>query len=418
MRRALIAILAVLALPLAMVAPAGAQEELGFEINPTAGSPGDVVTGLVDPADVAEHCTTDLEAFQARFAELLAGPFGGGGEMGELFDRFFPGGTFVFESYDQVAYSMTGIVLLGLSGIIGPEPAQEALPQTFVLTFADIETQEPVGERSTFDPNTGFGQVTVPDVDPGLWAVAAACVGPSLDLDVLEAGIRASGAFLQELGFPLTGDVTGPEATAFMQAFLGSQLTGFELLIEFLGAIGPDLLEGILVPDAQGTQTFCVDCEPPPSQNLLDQFCGVLPGVQAVPDRLAELFGGVDINDPSTFPSVDAIEAFVNEVSALLEQGDTSVPPTVQPQWTIATAELRELVFGLTAVGFDFALLVDLSPEDADRILEVAGGEGPPDPEFDAAVEVLTAFFVDNCVPPEGAAPAATPTQAVVRFTG
>ena len=93
MRRALIAILAVLSLPVVMAVPAGAQEELGFEINPTEGTPGDVVTGLVDPADVAEHCTTDLEAFQARFQELLEGPFAGGGETGELFGRFFPGGT-------------------------------------------------------------------------------------------------------------------------------------------------------------------------------------------------------------------------------------------------------------------------------------------------------------------------------------
>ena len=71
---------------------------------------------------------------------------------------------------------------------------ETALPQTFVMTFASVVTQQPVGELGHFDPTTGAGSVVVPNVAPGLWAVAATCVGPSLDLDFLEAGIRANGA--------------------------------------------------------------------------------------------------------------------------------------------------------------------------------------------------------------------------------
>jgi hypothetical protein len=58
-----------------------------------------------------------------------------------------------------------------------------------VLTFADLATQEPVGELSSFDPVTGVGPVVVPDVTPGPWAVAAVCIAPTLDLEALDAGI-------------------------------------------------------------------------------------------------------------------------------------------------------------------------------------------------------------------------------------
>src|SRR5690606_1548726 len=103
----------------------------------------------------------------------------------------------------------------------------------------------------------------------------------------------------------------------------------------------------------------------------------------------------------------------VTEVRTLLEQGDTTVPPTVRPQWLIATEDLRDLVFGLTAVGFDFELLVDLSPDSAERLIEAGTGAGEPDAEFDAAIEVLTEFFVANCIPPEDAGPATPPADAI-----
>ncbi|HEX6239173.1 MAG TPA: hypothetical protein VFZ68_18385 [Acidimicrobiales bacterium] len=270
------------ALTVATVAPAGAQEEpaaLGFAVDKTQAQPGALVLGKADAGDVAEHCTTELEAFQARFGELVERlAFFVDGERNPFLDRFFPEDVqnlFEVENHDQLAYTLLLFVALGLQGFTGPEPAEQALPQTFVMTFADIATQAPVGERGNFDPDTGDGSVVVPDIEPGLWAVAAACVGPIVeDLDALEAGIRQGGAFLQEIGVPEPdGDLVGPEIVAFMQEFLSSEATGLELIIEFVTAIGPDLLEPIMVPDAFGAVLFCIlddqgncpsDEEPPP----------------------------------------------------------------------------------------------------------------------------------------------------------
>jgi hypothetical protein len=236
-------------------APAGGQEgppSLGFSVDRTEGAPGEQIDGQVDVADIAARCTTDLEAFQARFQELASGPFAGLLPEGELFDRFFPEGDFVFESFDQAAYLMTGLAAGGI-GSNFDGAAETALPQTFAMTFADIATQEPVGDRGTFDPSTGVGSVAVPDVDPGLWAVAAACVGPVRDINGLEAGIQRSGAFLESIGMPV--DITSPEFGAFVRDFLGDEEATD---LDFVAAIGPELVESIVEPDALGVQIFCV----------------------------------------------------------------------------------------------------------------------------------------------------------------
>src|SRR5690606_28826721 len=124
------------ALTVATVAPAGAQEEpapLGFAVDKTQAQPGILVLGKANAADVAEHCTTDVEEFQARFQDRFNGRFASGIADGELFDRFFPGGSFdPIENHDQVAYILTGFVVLGLGA--SPELAADALPQTFVMT--------------------------------------------------------------------------------------------------------------------------------------------------------------------------------------------------------------------------------------------------------------------------------------------
>jgi hypothetical protein len=260
MRRVLTALVAVGALVAFAAAPAGAQEELGLETNILEGQPGEIVAGQVDTDDIAENCVTQLEAFQARFGELfeIFNDFSEGG----FASRFFDVTNQLVENHDQLAYLFTGLAALGISANLGGA-AEDALPQTFVFTFADIATQEPVGEMGNFDPATGEGLVTVPDIEPGQWAVAAACVGPILDdLDALEAGIRANGAFLQELGVPLPENPQDPfgdpALQEFMQEFLGSEATGLALIIEFLGVIGPDLLEPIVTPDALGAVIFCI----------------------------------------------------------------------------------------------------------------------------------------------------------------
>ena len=244
--------------------PARAQAPLGFTIAPTQGVPGDTVTGQVNVADVAASCVTDLTAFQARFQAVLDGPYAGGSNSGELFSRFFPGGEFVFDNCDQAAYSLTGITVLGIgANIMGA--AETALPQTFAMTFADIATQQPVGELGHFDPATGAGSVVVPDVTPGPWAVAAACVGPSLDVDFLETGIRKNGTFLESLGFP-TCDINDPAFAEFVMELLGPDAD----LFAFLNAFGPTFIQNIVTPDALGVQIFTVLAPPPQAiQNVI-----------------------------------------------------------------------------------------------------------------------------------------------------
>jgi hypothetical protein len=164
-------------------------------------------------------------------------------------------------------------------------------------------------------------------------------------------------------------------------------------------------------------QLFIVGCVLPESTNDVAAFCGVLPDLQGVPDELGALFAGTDINDLATYPEPAAIEAFVGQVDALLDAGDAVVPKDVRSAWLTATDGLRELVAGLAAASFDFQTIVDNNPEQAQELLDAAEGEAPPDPETDAAIETLTAFFLENCVPPEPPAPP-TPVAVTPRFTG
>jgi hypothetical protein len=231
-----------------LAGPASAQAPLGFSITPTEGFPGDVVHGMVNTNDIAANCVTDLAEFQARFQHLASDPdlFNNTAAGGALFDRFFPTGNFDWENYDQLSYAFTALVVLGISVNIN-DAAVDALPQTFVMTFADIATQDPVGEMGNFDPDTGEGSVVVPDVDPGLWAVAATCVGPSFDVDTLEAGMRSSAPFIESLNLP-----GAPDFEAVLEQL------GFDGLFALLGEIGPTLLEPIVTPDALGIQLFTV----------------------------------------------------------------------------------------------------------------------------------------------------------------
>src|SRR5690606_2502660 len=60
------------ALTIGTTVPAGAQQEpeaLGFAVDKTQAPPGALVLGKVDTDDVAEHCTTEVEAFQQLFLE-------------------------------------------------------------------------------------------------------------------------------------------------------------------------------------------------------------------------------------------------------------------------------------------------------------------------------------------------------------
>jgi hypothetical protein len=238
--------------------PATAQvAPLGFTIDPTQGVPGTFITGQVDPADVAASCVTDLAEFQAQFTVLLDEVFdvNGNPTQTELFQRFFPGQTdFIFENCDQLAYSITGLTSFGIALNVNGA-AETALPQTFVLTFADLATQEPIGELSTFDPVTGTGTVVAPNLAPGSYPVVATCVEPSLDLDVLEAGIRETGDFLRSLGF--TDEICDPNIPEF-QAKVEELFGEGTDLFAFLEAIGPDVVQNIVEFAALGIQFFTI----------------------------------------------------------------------------------------------------------------------------------------------------------------
>jgi hypothetical protein len=249
-----------------------AQAPLGFTIDPTQGVAGTIVTGQVDPADVAESCVTDLAEFQARFDDLTFNVLAFSAPD-PLWLRFFPADVTdiltTVETHDQLAYTLTLLVAVGVASNTGGA-AEAALPQTFVMTFADLATQEPVGELGSFDPVTGVGSVVTPDVACGPWPVVATCVGPTFDRDALEAGIRSSGAFLEEIGAPAVSPIA-PEFEAWAQGYLGSMNTGFDLLIEFATAVGPTLIQNIVEFDALGLQIFNVLCRPPQAiENVIE----------------------------------------------------------------------------------------------------------------------------------------------------
>jgi hypothetical protein len=240
--------LAVSALTVALAAPAGAQEELGFEIDPTEGPVGSTVNGQVDTDDVAEHCTTELADFQALFGEridlVVESVFGTDFPLQEEITNF--------EELVGAFYFLIRAGVSGLEGLSDPddELAAGVLAQTFVMTFADIATQQPVGETGNFDPNTGEGSVVVPDVDPGLWAVAAACVSPTTDPEVIAAAVSGAAEFVEaeldfEEPFPSVLDLA-------LEGLQGGPI------VDTLQEIGPTLIQPLMVPDAFGFDIFCV----------------------------------------------------------------------------------------------------------------------------------------------------------------
>jgi hypothetical protein len=236
--RAAAAVATIAALSLAAVPPAAANESppaLGFEIDPTEGSPGDEVLGQVDVDDVAEHCATTAEELQAAFQ-----PFGEA--LAPLQATYAPAEGAEHMEPEYLAWQQLNLLALVISGnVLGS--AETALPQTFVMTFADVDTQEPVGERGNFDPDTGAGAVLVPDVAPGPWAVAATCVAPSTDTAVIQSAIGEGAAFLAE-----ALDLPDPLPVDFAIADP----------IGFLTEAGPTLLAPLMQPVATGSQLFCV----------------------------------------------------------------------------------------------------------------------------------------------------------------
>jgi hypothetical protein len=153
-------------------------------------------------------------------------------------------------------------------------------------------------------------------------------------------------------------------------------------------------------------------------------FCKAIVGLPGIQTALKDLIGLVVPGDSNTYPSVGEMKTFVDDTQAILDAGDASVPGTVAPQWQLATASIRSLLFGFTAIGYNWALLPVASQ--TALVLGVNGGSIPgitPDLLTVSAGTVLTDFYLSECVPPAppGPAPAPAPTpvsNVSPRFTG
>jgi hypothetical protein len=324
--RLAVAALAVAAMTLGIAAPAAAQEDLGFEIDPTEGFPGDIVNGQVDVADVAQHCITDPVEFVEQFVDLedpfsgVSPPYRAALEQWFIENWPTPGDTTTSEDPLHFAAFVATFFPLGLAldlpmfGGDG-ELIEGALAQTFVMTFADIATQEPVGEMGNFDRDTGAGQVTVPDVAPGLWAVAAACVGlpDEISVDDIDAALQVAAAFVEanfETPYP-----TGLDTPEFAAA---------------AGQIAPVIIQELVEPHALGFELFDVlsDEEPPVEEPPVDEAAAAKAVAKAVakvtidititgvdPDAVSVMADalGVDVvataAAPTAAPAAQAVEA-------------------------------------------------------------------------------------------------------------
>jgi hypothetical protein len=335
---------------------ARAQAPLGFTIDPTEGRLGDTVSGQVNPADIAAGCVTDIAQFQARFLELFTGPYASGAPEGPFFEHFFPGGEFVFENTNQTAYSLTGIVVLGISQNI-QGAADTAFPQTFVMAFADVATQQPIGDLGQFDPTTGVGSVTVPDLPPGPAVIAATCVGPTLDVDALIAGIERNGAFLTSIGAP--ADLNSPEFAAFVEQFAGQGAD----LFTFLNLIGPDLIQGIVEFDALGLAPFTV-LETPPTDRINDALADI-DALVAAGDLERGPSRGLskhlehalrDLDRGKTEQACNQLDAFVSQANDKANEG--VLPPDAAADLTEQVAAIQSQL-GCNGTGSPSGAFVD-----------------------------------------------------------
>ncbi len=265
--RLALAVVAVGALTVGGAAPARGQAPLGFTIAPTAGRPGDVVSGQVNTTDVAANCVTDVEGVQARFLEfglVASGEFLARYPDGPYPPGEFPEGQPLPTSRLTEFLGWTAYGLLGGGVSSSAENAEVVLPQLFVMTFADLATQQPIGQIGSFDRVTGVGSVVVPDLPRGPWAVAAACVMPSIEVADIESGVqRVSALWIEQFGLPELIDESNVDEVVriFNEEILGCESDPCDLEATFTAFTlrwGPTLLSYIAEFDALGVQIFTV----------------------------------------------------------------------------------------------------------------------------------------------------------------
>jgi hypothetical protein len=224
---------ATLVIAVCLAGPASAQAPLGLSIDPTEGFPGDVVHAMVNTDDIDANCATTTDQIQAAFFSTY---YTMGNDL-DTINMYFPDYPDVdvipAQNYDQLAYLYLFLINLGIAADFPAGSAAVALQNSHALVFANL-AQEIQGEPSTFDQDTGLGTVVVPNVDPGLWAVAAACVAP--DINLLPEAIDVVAPILEADGRPLdlgldqeTLDYAAAHAVEFLQPMVVPQALGVQL---------------------------------------------------------------------------------------------------------------------------------------------------------------------------------------------
>ena len=254
--------------------------------------------------------------------------------------------------------------------------AETALPQTFVMTFADLATQQPLGPLGHFDPVTGAGSVTVPNLAPGTYPVVATCVRPTLDVDLLEAGIRRNGAYLQSIGAP--PDLNSPEFQQFVEDFIGPGAD----LFTFLNAIGPTLVQNIVTPGALGVQFFTI------LQHLGHFQCYGLKNApfDKVPVTLEDQFGSLAV-------TVRKARALCAPASKNGEEPLGSVEGAFLTEYSISRGGPATRVPGQTVVNQFGTLTVDVRTPRSLLVPTAYSDTGPPSP-IGAFVDHFTCYDV------------------------
>lgn len=252
-RRRVVNALSVLALTAFITNPAGGQipdaPPLGFEIDPIEGMVGDTVDGQVAAEDIAEHCITDPVEFVAQFVDPEA-PLGGGTAYFDAIETWAEGleDPDDLEPATYLSFMIAAFFPIGLAlDLNAEEPeglAEGAMAGTFIMAFADLETQSPIAPYGNFDKNTGVGSTPVPDLPGGTHPVIATCVGlpDEISPDDIARAIAAGAAYVeQNVAEPYPDNPFDPE------------------FAEVAGAVAPVMLEELIEPKGLGIAFYCVD---------------------------------------------------------------------------------------------------------------------------------------------------------------
>lgn len=398
-----------------LAAPASSQDADVFTIDPNQGVPGDLVQASVDPDAVADACYTEPDQVQGADGPLAT--------AGAAFTA--AGGEYPLGSNEATAAGVLGIILT----VLGTDANRAAdvermLENFFVLTFVDIGSMEPVGDRSNFDAATGEGQIVVPDLAPGLWAIAATCVFPATDdPEAIEAAILAARDVL--LAYPELQVDGVLDPTTILLTLLGLANPG---LGDVVGeAVLTAALPLVAAPQARWVQPFTIPADLPAADPAVEAFCAAIPQLPALGEQLIETLAGLPEDDGSMSQDEWAaaedwaalateLEGLVGQIEDLLAAGDTSRPDDLADEWASATAPLRQLRDALQAVDYD--LSTESGRMIAGQLREQAVGAGEGAGE-DPAVAALTEWFLANCMPSDTpAAPPAQPAGAQPTYTG